>query len=166
MQVLKYGDLFQEEAGRHREEIKQIAATKPLLDIANRLLPMWSENISWRVENGNRAADLTYASGIGTINCFSINLRLGENDTITKDVAFILDELMNHPDLEFECEDDYIDMGWRGWKFKYIGWHKRSLHWLRKSEPRLLLRAWFEQSTKCKKVGTGKFEEVMEVVCE
>ena len=164
--MLEFKNLFKDEAERHRFETKRIIATKPLFDIAAKILPMWSLNTDSYAGKGKRAAYLSYTSGIGTINCLSINLYLGENDTITDDIALILDELMNHPDLEHHGDNDYIEMGWKGWDFKYTGWHKRSLHWLRDVEPRLLLRAWFENSTKCKKVGTGKYEEIMEVVCE
>ena len=45
--------------------------------------------------------------------------------------------------------------------------HRERLNKLNSHSPSTLkVRAWFEQSTKCKRVGTGEFEEVMEVVCE
>ena len=63
------------------------------------------------------------------------------------------------PNLVFHQECKYIDAGWTGWDFKTKVKRKHK-------NPILKVRAFFEYATKCKKVGTGKFEETMELICE
>ena len=102
-----------------------------------------------------RGSDSNYTVGFNTINCVSLNLSLGKSDSIIKDVGPIIEDLKEHPYLKFLGEQDYVEVGWKGWKFRH-----------KETGGELLVRAWFENTTKCKKVGTGKFDEVMEVVCE
>ena len=159
--ILTYRKALEEELEYQRDRMKKIHAHSPLFLIATEYGREFTNNIGWDHSTPERQFDITYAWGTGVINAVALNLRLGEQDTITKDVWPIVEEIMEDPRLEFKEDCEYIEMGWKGWNFLL-----RTANGNNDFRPTLKIRAWFEKSIKCKKVGTGKFEEVMEVVCE
>jgi len=147
-----------EEQALRNEKLK---AHKPLFQIAMEYGCRFSHQHKHSFGDTHRASNMIFALGGGTIDCLALDLYLGEEDTINKDIAFIVEELKEHPRLEFTGDGEYLEMGWKSWNFKLKG--GKAIGY---SLPLLKVRAWFESSKKCRKVGTGKFEEVMEVVCD
>jgi len=162
--MLTYEKVLKEEFERHAETVKLIKRYEPLFEIVHEYAEKFSEN---HQHDGNkRHSDLTFALNSGTINALSLNLYLAPDDKIIKDIGWIVEELKDSAKFEFIKEGDYIEIGWKGWRFKfkdkYMGEESNSPV----IYPEFLLRVWFGNSRHCKKVGTGKFEEVMKVECE
>ena len=155
--MLTYEEAVRDLQTDHENETEFLELHKPLFPIAEKYANIFSENHQSRYGLKERSSEIVFASGTGTINCLSLNLNLGEGDSTIKDVGPIIEDLKEHPDIEFVGECDYLEVGWIGWNFKLKATKKPII---------LKVRAWFENTTKCKKVGTGKFEEVMEVQCE
>ncbi len=157
--ILFYQDIVREELANQENRRKTVELYKPLVRTAIEFACKFSKNHKRNWGDKTRGSDLSFALGFNSINCLSLNLRLAEKDSIAKDVGPLIEELSDHPRLEFKEDAEYIEMGWVGWSFKLKG--KFNGH-----TPELLVRAWFENATACKKVGTGEFEEKMKVVCE
>ncbi len=141
----------------HEDETQFLEGHKPLFPIAEKYANIFSENHQARYVSKDRSSGVGFALGSGTINCLYLDLRLGEGDSTIKYVGPIIEDLKEHPDIEFIEKCEYIEMGWMGWDFKL------------KSSSVLIIfkvRAWFGNTTKCKLVGTGRFDEIMEVQCE
>ena len=152
--LIYYKDAEKEILEKHQDELNQLKKHKPLFKIAMEYGLMYSKNHQgiWSEE---KSSDSSFALGTGTINCLSLNLSLDKDGSIIRDIGPIIEELKEHPRLKFIKEHDFIEAGWKGWKFQH-----------KETEGNLLVRVWFENSRKCKKVGTGEYEEIMEVVCE
>jgi hypothetical protein len=148
---------------------EHLAFHKPLFRTAIEYGLMFSK-IAYDYSSADfNSQDITYACGLGTIHCVSLNLRLGKNGSIIRDIGPIIEEMKEHSHYVFDKEDEYIEGGWKSWNFRYIGngakkngKEEYNLHML----PQLMIRCFFENAIKCRKVGTGKFEEIMEVICE
>ena len=135
---------MEEELQERREHFK---SHRDLIRLALGLTKFWPAS-----ENG-RKASVSYSFGWTTINCVSLNLTMGPEDTI-QDVQNFLDDYVDIEDsLKFSTTDEYLAAGWVGWKYTD------------EKGNRFMVRAFFEASNDCKLVGTGKFEEVMEFVC-
>ncbi len=155
--MLTYEEAVKDLQKNHENETQFLERHKPLFPIAEKYANIFSENHEDRYASKDRNSDITFALSGGTINCLSLNLRLGEGDSIIKYVGPIIEDLKEHPDIEFIEKCEYLEIGWMGWDFKL------------KSSSALTIfkvRAWFGNTTKCKLVGTGKFDEIMEVQCE
>jgi len=153
--MLRFEDAVKEQEERFQKERAFLEKHKPLFRTAMEYGCMFSKNHDDSYPHIKRASSITFACGGITIDAVALDLYLGEDDSIIKDVGPIIEDLKEHPQLKFLEDTEYLEMGWKGWDFRR-----------RDNGARLLVRAWFEQSTKCKKVGTGKFKEVMEVICE
>ena len=156
--MFTYEDAVEEQERTHESERDFLKRHKPLFRTAIEYGNMFSHNDKWEYPITKRRADVTFAVGSGLINCVALNLYLGPEDSIIKDVGPIIEELKEHPYLKFKAESDYIENGWKSWDF--------NMKTILGLPATLKVRAFFEASTKCKKVGTGKFEEIMEVQCE
>ena len=148
---------------------EHLASHKPLFRTAIEFGLMFSKIAYdyWKTDFNSQ--DIIYACGLGTIHCVCLNLRLGKDGSIIRDVGPVIEEMKEHPYYAFEKEDEYIEGGWKSWNFRYIGngakkneKGKYDLYML----PLLMIRCFYENAIKCQKVGTGKFEEIMKVVCE
>jgi len=155
--MFTYEDAVEEQERTHESERDFLKRHKPLFRTAIEYGNMFSHNDKWEYPITKRRADVTFAVGSGLINCVALNLYLGPEDSIIKDVGPIIEELKEHPYLKFKAESDYIENGWKGWDFSME---------TNPGTAQLKVRAFFESSNKCKKVGTGKFEEIMEIQCE
>jgi len=159
--MLTYEEAYEEEMKRHRERIKLLRGYRNLFEIAT----MYAEKFSDRHKpDGNnynkthklRRSSLTYSQELGSIEALGLDLHLGEKDSIIKNVGWIVEELKSRPDLKFIKDHDYLDFKWKGWEFRAVTNNKATL----------LIRAWFEHSTKCELRPTGETKEIMEVVCQ
>jgi hypothetical protein len=161
MGLLSYEEIVNEQKEECEKLMETVVAYKPLILIAWEYGLRFSknENSCWNVAKDERCVDMNYAQGMGTIGGLSLNLYLSENDSIIRDVGPIIESLKEHHKLSFVERRDYGDMNWRGWEFALKTNEK-------KPKPTLLVRAWYERSKKCKLIGTGKFEEIKEMVCE
>ena len=142
---------------KHKQECVSLKAYEPLFVLAMHYGHIFSDKTEWEYGEKTRCFDLTFALGPSTINCLALNLRLGENDSTIRDIGPIIEEMKEDPRLIFHEECEYIAIGWTGWNFKTEEGY---------GKPILKVRAFFENATKCRKVGTGKFEETMELICE
>jgi len=158
--MLWFQDAEKEEQEEQERRSALLKAHKPLFQIAMEYGYYFSHKNEHDWSDKDRATTMCFAMGGGTINCLALDLHLGENDSIIKDVGPIIEDLKEHPHLKFRETSDYIDAGWKGWDFDLKNGNGTS------PKASLKVRAWFETSTKCKKVGTGKFEEKMKIVCE
>lgn len=157
--MLTYDVARKELRTEYFEKTAHLDKHRPLFSIGKRIAEKWSnqheKNYNTNETMKQRYSDITYAVGSSTINCLSVNLRLGSEDSIIKDVGPEIEDLRNDKRFEFIEDSQYLEMGWKGWRFKY-----------KETGGILLVRAWFEKSTKCELKGTGKFEEIKELVCE
>ena len=156
--MFTYEDAVKKQEEIHKSERDFLKRHEPLFCIAAKYSNMFSHNDKWEYPIKKRRADVSFAVGISLINCVALNLYLGPEDSIIKDIGPIIEELKEHLYLKFKTESDYIENGWKGWDF--------SMETIPGSHATLKVRAFFEASIKCKKVGTGKFEEIMEIQCE
>ena len=159
--LLWFQDAEKELKARHQEELERLRAHKPLFQIAMEMGCRFSLNHD--PIGQQRASTMTFSLGIGTINCLALDLRLGPNDSILKDVGPIVEALREHPVLEERGETEYLEMGWKGWDFrlKPPQPNQSNAH-----EAQLKVRVWFKNSRKCRLVGTGEYEEKMKLMCE
>ena len=143
---------------RHSDERLQLRSYEPLIYLARRLGPLWCEREDGYTYDGERAWQATWAVGFATHNRVSLDLCLGENDSVNGNGALdaILIEAGKFPGMTKPKKDS--DESWEAVTF------------LSKLESdnkaRFMVRCFISQSTLCKKVGTGKFEEIMEIKCE
>ena len=136
---------------------------KPIFRTAIEYGLTFSKNRHISYGEKKRGYRIGYAGGSGTVRCVYLDLFLAEDDSIIKDVGPIIEEMKEHPRYKFYEETDYIEMGWKGWDFRYTnGDERKELYML----PKFLVRAFFEEATKCRKVCTGEFTEVMKTECE
>lgn len=156
---------------REQEELEKtiqkmrdhLEAHKPIFRTALEYGLMYSKEeyeFSKHFDDKARMYRVGYAYGPYTVDAVYLDLYLGESDSIIRDVGPIIEEMREHPRYKFDRVADYIEMGWTGWRFDYTGGPKDGI------KASLLIRVWFESSNKCKKVGTGEFEEKMRVECE
>jgi hypothetical protein len=139
---------------------EQYETYKPLLEAVFPVLWEWSNtHYSYgtaRDERG-RAVGLTYSPQPHSIAFAAIDLYLGPDDSITKDVALFaetyIEPIATRMGLD-HCEpDSYVGLGWSGLVYRGNGM-------------RLLVRGWFEGSNRCHVIGTGEMLEKQTVVCD
>jgi len=141
----------------HQNRI-QLKKYQPLFLLLHRYGDLFSKNHKYS-SDGTRFSYIIYATGIATISCITLDLHMGKKDSILLDIMPIVDDIKGLDNVEFTERSDYEEMKWAGWNFKYyISEEKDYVHFK--------IRAFFEYTTKCKVVGTGKFEEKLKVVCE
>jgi hypothetical protein len=122
----------------YKRHLQALEDSTPLFEIAQEYADLWSPNQGsdhWL--NNERASDLNFAKGFGTINCLALNLRLGPTDTITLDIKPIIEALT----VRVLGDTEYLLAGWKGWNFGHLKTHQP-----------FLVRVFFEQSTRCKVV--------------
>ena len=160
---ISYDLTKQETLKKHTEEIENLKRYKPIFSYAKGISSFWSEK-EYGYLRKERSVGMSFALGLNTIHCFSLDLYLGKSDSLTKDIGRFLTILRDNPDFqEIEGESEHIDIGWKAWKFKYLpGKHGNDDY---PQYPILMIRAWFEGSELCKKVPTGKLIEEMKVIC-
>lgn len=135
---------------------------KDLIALASDVAVKWSSNHDQNKDpNGDgRSSDITYARGFSTIDAVSLNLYLGPNDSLQDVQLFIdshLSDALDKMEMGEPSRSDYVEMKWSAWTWSIGPWDEKT---------KFMVRAWFEKSTKCTMVGTGKFEEVMKVECQ
>jgi hypothetical protein len=161
MGLLSYEEIVNKQKKECDKLMETVSSYKPLIHIAWEFGLRFSknENSYWDVAKDERCVSMNYAQGIGTIEGLSLNLYLSENDSIIRDVGPIIESLKEHPKLSFVKRQDYEEIKWRGWEF-VLKTNEKEI------KPTLLVRAWYERAKKCNLVGTGRFEEIKEMVCE
>ncbi len=157
-EIPPYEDYILVETERHHNAMEDLRKRKPLYNLALKLAPMWCNNYqSYNGRSGDamRSWGFTNAIGFSTIDCFALNLGLGSNDKID-DALPIFAAAAREIGARKEniVNTDCIEISWIGWRISS------------KYHPPFLIRAWFGASTVCQLKGTGKFNEVMEVVCD
>jgi hypothetical protein len=165
-------------ANRHASERLQMQAFEPLVQKAMELGPLWGiheELADYDQKYGPDAArlwDINAATGFGTIDAVSLNLRLAPNDRLT-DLAPILELIESDKDYKALKTSDCEELKWRAYKYRYLRGAPYPTRWdigKPKAEWRnraiFYIRAWFEHSALCRLEGTGEFVEKTRVVCD
>jgi len=143
---------------RHARERLQLRAYEPLIYLARRLGPLWCQREEAHTYDGERAWAATWGIGFATHGRVSLDLRLAKNDSVNGNGALdaILIEVGKFPSMTKPKKES--DESWE------------SVQFVSKLEAddlaRFMVRCFISQSNLCKKVGTGKFEEIMEIKCE
>ncbi len=143
---------------RHAHEREQMRAYEPLIYFARRLGLLWCEREEAFTYNGARSWMATWAVGFATHERVSLDLRLGKNDGVNGNGTLdeILIEVGKFPGMTKPKKDD--SESWEAVTF---------LSKLESDDKaRFMVRCFISQSNLCKRVGTGKFEEIMEIKCE
>ena len=122
---------------------------KPLFTIANELADQYAKS------GEGRKPGTTYASSPHSINCVAVDLYLGEDDGIRETVTPIVDRLIDDADFEYKGEGEFRDLQWKKWSFIY-----------KPTGANLIVRAWYENSKKCRMVETGEMKPVLKMVCD
>lgn len=158
MGMIRYEDAVRELEEQQEKERSRLKKQKPLFRLAMEYGSMFSHNhdLEYISDVKERSSQMTYAVGSSTIDCVALDLYLEPSDDMTRDVGPIIEELKDHPRLKLIGDNDYIEVGWKGWEFRYRDFGV---------DEKFLVRAWFGSSKSCKVVGTGEFKEVKKVVC-
>lgn len=156
-------DQYQKDfAGSLKKKVQHWRDHKELVNGALDLAKQWS-SVSGRYSSATEIGDdagrlcgVTYAEGIGTINCVSLDLYLGQNDSISKDVQLFIEQyiepFLEKHDLKYDHDSTNDYLKWKSFNYK-------------NGNKEFMVRAWFAKSTKCKLIPTGEVKEIMEVVC-
>lgn len=150
-----YKSIMRDLVKENQEAIKELEEHQPFFEIIEKLAEEFSPNHECDYISKKRSSQIGYAQGIGTVQALYLDLRMAKDDTIALDIKHIVNQLKLNKLLKFTRKAEYVEMGWIGWKFE-----------IPDTKARLLVRAWFENSTRCRKEGTGEFEEKMQVVCQ
>jgi len=142
-----------------------LKAYKPLFPIAEKIQKDWSLHTIYQNDE-TRYSNLTYAIGVGTINALAVNLYLSPKDSIKKNVGLlIVDDLNQDSRFRFIDNSNAELIEWTSWDYSYL-LTKFTNKYNIVDHPKLMIRAWYKRSTKCKLVGTGEFKETKKLVCE
>jgi len=135
---------------------KNLRKYKDLLHNAEDIYPLCKTYVEkWKAISQSHADIIIHPPNYG-YQGISINFYLSPNQNITKDVEMFVDDMndiFKKYDFYLDDEDLYIDGAWKRYVFSN---NKISIHCI----------FHFNNSNKCKIVGTGEFVEKKKVVCE
>lgn len=155
--MITYQQALKELRKENSQKIKFLEKHQNLFPVANEYAEKFSDSHDYHF--GKRNSRVSFAADSGSIRALGLFFELGKDDTFN-DVLPLIDEMIRDPRLEMtkpldrkiESKHDPI-----GCVFK-----ERTSD----NGASLRVRIFISSSTKCKQVGTGKYKEIMEVVCE
>ncbi len=130
---------------------------KNLFPIAHEYAEKYAANHGYDPDKNN--SNVGFAADTGTIQALGLHLMPGGDENIQSALT-IVDEMIKDPRLEMiKPLDKEVENKWQPIDviFKERG---------SKSSAQLYVRIHLYQSTVCKEVGTGRYKEIMKVVCE
>ena len=148
-------EIYHELLKSRRREMKRYFAHKPLISEAFDCVQKWSDRDTWtNVNPTGRYGYVAYADW-----ALLLQLHLGPDDSLAKDVMIFIDEfvepLADKFGLTIHRTSEDESFGNRQWEWERPDYSVK-----------LAVRAWYGNSNKCKRVPTGEKRDVMKVVCE